>query len=80
MRTHIHLDTYTCDNAHIGTYIVEFTEMRKLLHNLIVPTLFDRKSSSRVPVFFVAHSGLFSITSLIDSQLHPSIENRSNNI
>jgi len=60
--------------------IVQNTEMRKLLHNLIVPTPFDRKSSRRVPVFFVAHSGLFSITSLIDSQLDFTIENRSNNI
>ena len=54
--------------------------MRKLLHNLIVPTPFDKKSSCRVPVFFVAHSGLFSITSLIDSQLYPLIENKPNNI
>ena len=49
--------------------------MRKFLYNLIMPTPFDRKSRSRVPVFFVAHSGLFSITSLIDSQLDFTIEN-----
>ena len=75
VRTHIHLDTCTCDNQNFGWNIVEFTAMRKLLYNIIVPTLFDRKSRSSVPVFFVAHSGLFSITSLIDSQLYPSIEN-----
>ena len=75
MRTHAHLDTHTCDSVQVVTKIVQITEMRKLLHNLIVPTPFDKKASRRVPVFFVAHSGLFSITSLIDSQLHPSIEN-----
>ena len=75
MRTHAHLDTHMCDNPHTGTNIVRNTEMRKLLHNLIVPTPFDKKSSRRVPVFFVAHSGLFSITSLIDSQLDFTIEN-----
>jgi len=41
--------------------------MRKLLHNLIVPTPFDKKSSRRVPVFFVAHSGLFSIRKVIEN-------------
>jgi len=41
--------------------------MRKLLHNLIVPTPFDKKSSRRVPVFFVAHSGLFSISKIIEN-------------
>jgi len=41
--------------------------MRKLLHNLIVPTPFDKKSSRRVPVFFVAHKGLFSIRFVIEN-------------
>ena len=75
MRTHAHLDTHMCDNHKTGQNWMKFTAIRNLLYNLIVPTPFDRKSRSRVPVFFVAHSGLFSITSLIDSQLHPSIEN-----
>ena len=41
--------------------------MRKFLYNLIMPTPFDRKSRSRVPVFFVAHSGLFSISKVIEN-------------
>jgi hypothetical protein len=75
VRTHAHLDTHACDSHKTGWNNVEFTEMRKLLYNLIVPTAFDKKTSRRVPVFFVAHSGLFSITSLIDSQLDFTIEN-----
>jgi len=67
VRTHAHLDAYTCDNHKTGQNWMKFTDIRNLLYNLIVPTPFDKKSTSRVPVFFVAHSGLFSISKVIEN-------------
>jgi len=41
--------------------------MRKLLHNLIVPTPFDKKSTRLVPLIKLAHKGLFSIRFVIEN-------------